>query len=120
MASNSATAVSSQQAIKAYVTASIAAEALDPDPMTGNSDSSGSVTFPNGMIIAWGTSNIGDRATVNIAHGLTKCFQAFTGSRDGALTAFYMLNMAAIDDTNITVKNPQPTPLAFNWWAIGR
>jgi hypothetical protein len=72
-----------QAAKKKYVDDAIAAAigalgAFSPNPMTGENVSSGSVTFPNGLKIVWGTNaSILHDNYITCTTGMTKIFTAF-------------------------------------------
>lgn len=95
----------------------------NPDPMTGNSDSNGSVEFPNGLKMLWGkTGNIGPGATQNINHGWTKCFQAFCTQLYSSIgSAIPGPEIDVVDDTKFTIRNLDGTAtIQVRYFAIGR
>lgn len=120
MASDSATAVSSQQAIKAHVTAS-STDDFSPTTMSGASDSTGTVTFPNGFIRKWGKeTRTGTNTTVTFATAFPNaCFQAFAcggkAATQGAETQTHTITAASF---KIYTTSASASPM--RWFAIGR
>ncbi len=90
--------------------------------VSGDSDSStdSPVTIGN-FKIAWGkVASLAGRGTVNVAHGLTKCFDALAVRGDNTTSDRHTVGVSAIDDTNVTIKNYDANTAVIRWYAWGR
>ena len=118
MSSDSATHTSTQQSIKKYVDDFAA---LLPSGLSGDSDSDSDSPITIGNFkISWGISGSINNS-LNVAHGLTKCFAALAVRNEasgGNLRG--TIGVSAIDDTNITLENNDTTDTTARWFAIGR
>lgn len=93
-----------------------------PTTLAGASDSTtdSPMTLPNDFRVAWGQETITASTNKNTAHGLTKCFKAFTIHREDDTDQRYPIKVGSIDDTNIKWQNPNAQTRTFDWIAIGR
>lgn len=93
---------------------------FDPLVMTGNSDTDGSVIFPNGLIMKWGKQAIGGGSTpvVFATPFPNACFQAFanggTSTSDPDEVATHSITV-----NGFTLQHSTQTNLA-RWFAVGR
>jgi len=109
---------------KKYVDDNEAATKYSVNPMTGDDDSDGTITFPNGMIQKWGKVSITgtEEKAVTFAVAFTaKCFQVIVcfgqtdaNSSDRSLTAY------TISKTGFTVRSQSGNNTICRWFAIGR
>ncbi len=104
---------------KAYVDSQFA-----PNLITGATNSNGTVTFGNGLIMKWGTvSGTGDVTIDLSAHSAdfpNACFQAVATSGDSALTDTQPLKVLSIatDEIHLYMQSSDESP--GKWFAIGR
>lgn len=120
LASNAAPDGETELVNKKYVDDTVAAEAMSPDPMTGDSDSTGTVTFPNGLIWKWGKQTLtGFSTAVIFASSFpSACFQAFAcGGTNVAIGDDH--NAHTISKTGFTIQHATQSTLA-RWFAVGR
>jgi len=123
MASNAADKVASQQSIKAYADAAIAAAvaAVVIPSVSGDSDSATDSPITIGTFkLAWGEETISANTSSNISHGLTKCFSAWAIIKSSAGITRNAPQVEAIGDTTFALNNVNGASLTFKWWAIGR
>ena len=116
MASDAADKVASQQSIKKYVDDTVAAEAFSPDPVVSGTVS---VTFPNGLVLKWGTMAYGSGSQAKTFPTAfdTACYAVFVTAQDAAAT--YSLNVTAKSKTGFTVQSGSPSVDNFYWFAMG-
>ncbi|KKM67873.1 hypothetical protein LCGC14_1466720 [marine sediment metagenome] len=124
MASNAAPVEDEAITNKKYVDDNEAATKYSVNPMTGDDDSDGTITFPNGMIQKWGKITITtteQKAVTFAAAFTTKCFQVIvsfgqtdTNSSARSLTAY------SISNTGFTVRSNSGTNTICRYFAIGR
>ncbi len=124
MASNAAPVEDEAITNKKYVDDNEAATKYSVNPMTGDDDSDGTITFPNGMIQKWGKITITtteQKAVTFAAAFTTKCFQVIvsfgqtdTNSSTRSLTAY------SISNTGFTVRSNSGTNTICRYFAIGR
>ena len=113
MASNSATSVSSQQAIKAYVDAAPAA-AMTPSSYAGDE----SVTHANGKIEKTGAVSKTNGQTITFAVAFPTAIKTVVVTIDDASG----LHHSGVDDlatTGFTIRHSSGTAKIINWIAIG-
>ena len=95
----------------------------NPSLMTGASDSVGSITFPNGLIIKWGIAT-GLAATQNVTitfptpPTFNACFQV-TANGVNNLDFTNNLEVTTVIAASFTVRK-QTTVTSIRWIAIGR
>jgi hypothetical protein len=125
MVSNSATALATQQSIKAYVDGGFA-----PSTYAGEE----SVTLPNGLImkfgIATGVTAEGGNPTINFAvpfpTGVVNAQATTTNASGGTSTSYdyyYQIESTSLSSLTLTQQNPNnPVSAAHNvhWMVIGR
>lgn len=118
MASNSATAVSSQQALKAYIDGT-STVGFTPSSYAGEE----SITFPNGLIIKMGqSSTIGSNVIGTVTFGTafpTACVQAICYPLTSGLWAHHGGALTAKSTTTLSIHNRDGTTQTFRWLAIG-
>jgi len=89
---------------------------------TGLSDSAGYIeipVYPNiFFVIKWGkTGVIATTANLDVAHGLTKCFQAYvTIASDSPQTSPEII---VVDDTKFTIHNADGGNVTCRWLCVG-
>lgn len=117
MASDSDTAIATQQSIKAYVDAS-STSGFSPSSYTGGE----SVTLPNGLIMKFGSSLVGSDTVKNITFGT-----AFTSAISAQLTVsssttadFSALKVSSLSSSGLSVRNTTGNTTDFYWMVIGR
>ncbi len=119
MNSDSDTAVATQQSIKAYVDNS-SADGFSPTTYTGGE----SVTFPNGLIMKWGSQTVsGDnQSTVTFGTAFPNaCISAqATLAFDGFQNNDAGCGVFNLSTTTLTLRNGFGHSGAINWFAIGR
>ena len=109
--------VPTQQSVKAYVDNQIAASPT----VTGDSDSSTDSPVTIGTFkLVWGKVGSTTVGTVNISHGLTKCFTAWTQCNDTSTGDKFAAHVTSIGDTTFTVRITNSTWTNWTWFAIGR
>ena len=120
LASTDAPTTDAMLANKKYVDDQIAAEAISPDPMTGDNDSIGTMTLPNGFILKWGKLNrTGTDTTLTFAAAFpTACFQVFACAGNTNATAG-IFSTHTITKTNCVIRASSVSSI-LRWWAIGR
>jgi len=93
-----------------------------PLTMTGDSDTAGSISFPNGLKMMWGkTGVIGTSASVDVTHNMTKCFQALITVYASSGNIGYATRVTVIDDIKFTIENMDGTfTVSCRYYAIGR
>jgi hypothetical protein len=114
MSSDSATAIATQQSIKAYVDS---APNFTPSTYAGEE----SVTFPNGLIMKFG------QATATLNSNTTVTFDtAFSGTINAQLTIVedtatdrQPIKVASLSNTDLVIRNTVTTSLTVFWQAIG-
>ncbi|GEM_PF-5232094 len=122
MASDSATKVASQQSIKKYVDDQIVTaktSAFNPTTMAGASDSIGTVTLPNGLIMKWGTvSRTGTDTTVTFAAAFPNaCFQVISC---GAVYGGSGVASKTLSTTGCVLVCRSSEETSYRYFAIGR
>lgn len=127
MASDSATAVASQQSIKAYVGDQIDAT-VGPGTMSPLSYAGGeSVTFPNGLIIKMGHyANVATDTTVEVTYGtafpngVIAAIGSYSGSNPGMHTPMGAVPKSGSEKTILRLTNCSGTYTAnIDWIVIG-
>lgn len=108
---------------KKYVDDLIAAEAFSPDPMTGDNDSNGTVTFPNSLIIKWG--DLARAATVTTVTFDTAfsnaCFNAVAqGKATVNLKEDCNIGVYDITAASFKIRCSHANQTGYRWFAIGR
>ena len=108
-------------ATKNYVDTTIAG-GFSPNLVVGDNDSDtdSPITFPNGLKQAWGTKANVTHGTHNIAHGLTKCFNAQLTISDPTASDVVAVKTQSIDGTNISIINTDSSAVSVDWVAWGR
>lgn len=119
LVTDSNTKGATQQSIKAYVDNS-STDGFTPTSYTGGE----STTFPNGLIMKWGSVTVSGDGFVNLTFDTAfpnECISAqatlgfnFNATQDAGCGVF---NLAT---TGLTVKNGFGGSGAVNWFAIGR
>lgn len=119
-ATNAAPTSSTGIANKKYVDDS-QADGYSPNPMTGASDSTGTVTFPNGLIWKWGKSTLDGATPTAITFAVAfpeACFQVIPcGGTNQIDTA--NLKTSSITKTGFTMTHPNAETIG-RWFAVGR
>ena len=121
MASDDETKVASQQSVKKYVDDNIGSANWTPTAMSGVSDSIGTVTMPNGLIMKWGkVTRTGTDTPVSFAVAFPDaCFQAFpvsgTNANIGEPPGSY-----GISASGFTIQQSNTADTTLRWFAIGR
>ena len=107
---------------KKYVDDIVAAEAFSPDPMTGDNDSTGTVTFPNGLIWKWGkTTRTGEETTVTFGTPFPNaCFQAISCGGVSPAHISYNAMSHTITVASFKIHNADANCTTFRWFAVGR
>ena len=112
MVSNSDTALATQQSIKTYVDAT--AGGFTPSTYAGED----SVTFPNGLIMKWGISNLGS-AGGTVAFPVPFPAACINITANGAQAdATSNLGITAFDELGFTHNNASAN-VNYHWQAIG-
>lgn len=125
MASDSAVHLFTQQSGKAYVDNNVGSANWTPTSMTGATDSIGSVTTPNGLILKWGkVTRSGEDTAVDFTDlGLsdfpTACFQAFTVSGTNANIG-EPPSTYSLGTDGFTIQQSNAADTTMRWWAVGR
>lgn len=125
MTSDSATAVSSQQAIKAYVTTQIDATAGSTtfNPLTEDSaaGSDGVTRLSNGLRIARGTQTVSAGAEDTVSPtGFTKVYCAIVSIISDSNTDYWAPKIGNYSGANFTIRNTNSVGLNIAWIAVGR
>jgi hypothetical protein len=117
MASDSNTAIATQQSIKAYVDAS-STSGFSPSSYTGGE----SVTLPNGLIMKFGTVTTSPNAVTTVTFG-----SAFTNTVNAQLTIEetgsadkYAIKINSLSVSALYIRNTSSANLKVHWMVIGR
>ena len=117
MASDSNTAIATQQSIKAYVDAS-STSGFSPSSYTGGE----SVTLPNGLIMKFGTVTAPLNAVTTVTFG-----SAFTDTVNAQLTIEenssadrYAMKINSLSVSALDIRNTNGINLTVHWMVIGR
>lgn len=116
MASNSATAVSSQQAIKAYVDAS-STDGWTPTSYAGEE----SITFPNGLIVKMGEESVAGDTVDTVTFGAAFPTAAINGQATLKLatTNDHESPHCLVSTTTIQIVNDRANTRTIYWQAWG-
>lgn len=119
MGSNAANKVASQQSIKAYVDDYEERE-YSINPMTGADDSTGTITFPNGLIWKWGkTTYVAADTTVTFGTAFPNaCFQAIVCG--GQASQVYDIQAHTITAASFVIRAASNAGSPMRWFAVGR
>lgn len=94
-----------------------------PTAAVGGNDSIGSMTFPNGVIIKWGSIATGGSSNTTVTFATAfpdACFQGF-GCGGSSGTGNDETQVHTISKTAMTVRNTNHAFIAtIRWFAIGR
>ena len=117
MSSDSATALASQQSIKAYVETS-KTSAFTPTSYTGGE----TTTLPNGLIMKFGTVTVsGDTNTaVNFGAAFNATVSAQLTIEENTTTDRFPLKVSSLSTSALTIRNTQSDSLTAHWLAFGR
>lgn len=98
-----------------------------PNPAVGGDDSEGTVTFPSGLIMKWGSDSVNGGATDTVTFDVAfpnQCFQAFVSTEndsvDGQTSDEFALKVRTVQAANMTVFNSNANANTYRWFAIGR
>ena len=117
MASDSATAVSSQQAIKAHVTAS-RTDGYTPTTYAGYATHE-SVTFPNGLIRKCGQAAAKGAITFGTAFPTACEYVNIQGSWSATDTAYWVPYPRSVSTTGFTINQYSTAASTYYWEAWG-
>lgn len=96
---------------------------FDPATQTGGNDSTGTVTFPNGLIMKWGRTNrTGDTTTVTFASAFPNaCFQITANSgRSSGFNGDFDCCVHTPTAASFKIYHGDSNSGPFHWLAIGR
>jgi hypothetical protein len=119
MVSNSATALATQQSIKAYVDDT--AGGFTPSTYAGEE----SVTLPNGLIMKFGTVSVAGNTTTTVTFDAN--LDVFTGTVNAQLTPIedsqtdlsQPVKVGTLSNTQLTIRNTAGTTYDVYWQVIG-
>lgn len=120
MSDASATTLATSESIKAYVDAETAGGGFTPTSYAGEE----SVTFPNGVIMKWGSVSCSASSTTTVTFGA-----AFNTIQNVQITEQYATNDAAtntvrlrnaITNASFTIRNNIADTVTVYWQAMGR
>jgi hypothetical protein len=116
MATATDTTLATSESIKAYVDAS-STSGFSPSSYTGGE----SVTLPNGLIMKFGISSIGNTSTATITFGTP--FTSAISAQVTIQSSFSFnspLRLNPLTSTQLSVYNPNTAGGSFYWMVIGR
>jgi len=93
-----------------------------PVPMAGGNDSIGTVTWPNGLIMKWGSLNLAAAANTTVTFATAfpnACFQAIACYGSGPL-ANETLDAHTIAAASFVIYSSCGSIQTGRWFAIGR
>ena len=117
MASDSNTAIATQQSIKAYVDAS-STSGFSPSSYTGGE----SVTLPNGLIMKFGTVTASPNAVTTVTFGsaFTDTVNAQLTLKSPGTTDLFSIKVESLSNTTLVLRNTQGDAQDVYWMVIGR
>lgn len=119
LTSDSNTQGATQQSIKAYVDSTASALEFSPTTYTGGE----SVTFPNGLIMKWGSKTVNGDSQGTVTFGTAfpnACISAqATLAFDGFQNNDAGCGVFNLSTTTLTLRNGFGNQGAINWFAIG-
>lgn len=123
LATSAAPTANADIANKKYVDDQVDTQNMTPATMTGGNDSTGTVTFSNGLIRKWGKKTLsGNNTTVVFGTAFPNaCFQAFAvyGPNSAPGAAKWPIYSGTPSKTQFVMRHDSTVNLA-RWWAIGR
>jgi len=117
--------VGSKKYIDAQINATVGAGAFDPLTMAGASDSNGTITLSNGLIMKWGkvaSIAAGANYTVTFATPFpAACFSAQVSLYKTSATGTWVPSVHTITAASIKIRNMSGVEaISARWFAIGR
>ena len=120
MTSDSATALATQQSIKAYVDATATAGSFTPSTYAGEE----SVTLPNGLIMKFGLATAAANTTTTVTFDTN--LDVFSGTVNAQLTLkspgtvdLYSIKVESLSNTTLVLRSTQAAVQDVYWQVIG-
>lgn len=124
MASNSATAVASQQSLKKYVDdqidTTVGSGAFNPLSESDGVGSAGVTVFANGFRMARGSESVAAGAEDTVSpSGFTAVYKAMATIREDNNTDRVTPKIGNYSGATFTIRNTNPNTVTYDWIAIG-